>query len=205
MAIEIDTRGKLCPLPLILFRQGLAAHPEETTFVILTDNPTSCGNLKDFITDYGFDFSEETKDSFTTLTVEVTPDARTKKRNTAINNNEPRKETSEGVTIQIEKNRMGEGADELGEVLILAFLNALLGAERLPKEVICYNSGVLLALKGTPTAEKLMELEKKGVKIILCGTCVDYYEVKNELALGQITNMLTIYEHLSAASRIVKP
>lgn len=205
MATEIDTRGKLCPLPLILFRQGLAAHPEETTFIILTDNPTSCGNLKDFIADHGFNFSEETSDNFTTLTVEVTHKDRSTKEKMPIKGNDTYKTVRDGATIQIEKNRMGEGDDELGELLILAFLNALLGAEHLPKEVICYNSGVLLAIKGTPTAEKLVDLEKRGVKIILCGTCVDYYGVKEKLALGQITNMLTIYEHLSSASVIVKP
>lgn len=202
MAIEIDTRGKLCPLPLIMFKQGIKEHPEESQFVVITDNPTSCGNLKDFIQDHQFAYSEEQVKGSTYL--RVTIDGNFVATEAPQEVHQPTM-LQQGVTIQINSNHMGKGSDELGEVLILSFLNALLGADRLPKEIVCYNSGVLLAVRGTATAEKLLELEQKGVKVILCGTCVDYFGVKSELALGHITNMLSIYEHLSKAERIVQP
>lgn len=202
MAIEIDTRGKLCPLPLIMFKQGIKEHPEETQFVVITDNETSCGNLKDFIHDHQYKYTEEQIDGATYLRVSM--DGQSRPTTEAKVVRQPI-QLQEGITVQINSNHMGNGSDELGEVLILSFLNALLGADQLPKEIICYNSGVLLAVKGTSTSEKLLELEQKGVEIILCGTCVDYFGVKSELALGHITNMLSIYEHLAKAEKIVQP
>ncbi|MDN4754977.1 sulfurtransferase-like selenium metabolism protein YedF [Porphyromonadaceae bacterium W3.11] len=205
MSVEIDTRGKLCPLPLIMLKQGMAANPAETHFTVLTDNPTSCGNLKDFIHDHGYGCTEVQMEGYTSLSIEVTPNSHITPQTTNSTPSITSTPSSRGATIQLSSNKMGQGSDELGEVLILAFLNALLGSDALPKEIICYNSGVQLALRGTTTSEKLLELEKKGVKIILCGTCVDYFGIKSELALGQITNMLSIYEHLSSAEKIIKP
>lgn len=205
MAIEVDTRGKLCPLPLIMLKQAIEAHPNEHVFMVLTDNPTSCSNLKDFIQDHGFPFTLEEREGYTAISVEITEERSPVSRQAVLPRQVPQPSESGKATVQIGSQRMGDGADELGDVLMLSFLNALLGSDRLPKEIICYNSGVLLALKGTATAEKLEELEEKGVNVILCGTCVDYFGIKSDVALGQISNMLTIYEHLSAAQLIIKP
>ena len=101
---------------------------------------------------------------------------------------------------------MGRGDDELGRILARAFVNALEGVERKPNRIICYNRGVLLADKDTDTGATLTRLHKEyGVEVILCGTCVDYFEFRDKIAVGTISNMLVIAEYMRQASRLVTP
>ena len=100
---------------------------------------------------------------------------------------------------------MGQGDSQLGQILLRAFVNSLKEAALLPKAILLYNSGIKIALTGTDTAASLQELEEKGVAIIACGTCVDYYEVKNQLAVGMISNMFTLTRYMSEAGHIVYP
>ncbi len=98
---------------------------------------------------------------------------------------------------------MGAGNEELGKMLTRSFLNNLINQNRLPSHIVLYNSGVLLATDGTDTANALKELEKKGVQILLCGTCMDYYQLKDQVGLGQVSNMINITSHLIDAAKII--
>ena len=100
---------------------------------------------------------------------------------------------------------MGEGNDELGKVLIKGFIYALTQLERLPKTVIFYNGGATVPVEGSASLEDLKNLEAQGVEIITCGTCLDYYNLKEKLAVGSVTNMYTIVEKMSNASCIIRP
>ena len=100
---------------------------------------------------------------------------------------------------------MGEGEAELGQILLRAFINSLKEADKLPSAILLYNNGVKVALKGTDTALSLQALEEKGIVIIACGTCLDYYEVKDKLAVGMISNMYTLTRYMSEAGHIVYP
>jgi len=86
-----------------------------------------------------------------------------------------------------------------------AFVNSLKEADKLPTAILLYNSGVKIALKGTDTALSLQELEDKGIAIIACGTCIEYYGIKESLAVGMISNMYTITRYLSEAGHVVYP
>ncbi len=111
----------------------------------------------------------------------------------------------EPSVISITSDKMGQGDDELGAILMQAFINTLKKQSPLPATVIFYNAGVLLCQQDSPVVPALTELSELGVKLILCGTCVDFYGIKDKLAIGEISNMFTIQETLNHAARIIAP
>lgn len=117
---------------------------------------------------------------------------------------QPQKQHSP-FTVLIKSDRMGSGDDELGKLLIRGFLNALIKQAQLPTHIILYNGGVLLAVDGTDTAETLRELEEKGVIILLCGTCCDFFNIKEMVNAGSISNMMQITSTLIEAPKLVQP
>jgi selenium metabolism protein YedF len=100
---------------------------------------------------------------------------------------------------------MGEGDEQLGRLLITNFIKALKDISRLPQTIIFYNSGVKLAIKGSNVAEHLLDLEKMGVEIVLCATCVEHYKLTDQVAAGSLSNMFTIAEIMSNTGKIIKP
>ncbi len=204
MAITVDTRGKLCPLPLILFRKAVKDHPDEKTFDILTDNQISCGNLMDYIRQNAYRYTrEDSADGVTTLHVTI-PTVSTQTVSSTASDTPPRSLTGKRV-VQIRSDIMGQGDNQLGTILILAYLNALKELDRLPTHIICYNSGVKLATKCHEASATLLELHSMGVEVIVCGTCTNYFGITDDLAVGKISNMFTIAELLHAADTIVMP
>ena len=91
---------------------------------------------------------------------------------------------------------MGKGSEELGKILMKSFVYTLTEATPYPSTLVFFNSGVYLTCEGSEVLEDLRKLEAEGVEIISCGTCLDYYEIKDKLKVGEISNMYTIYEKL---------
>lgn len=209
--MTIDCKGMLCPRPLIETKKAIKqAQPGDTLSVVI-DNETSCQNVLHFLNDNGVRNSVEQKSDLFTITLTV-PEALSNPGKAAeeycqVSFSSPKiKRPSVGKTIVvIDKDSMGSGNEELGRMLMKGFLNTLPELTPLPHELICYNSGVLLARKGTDTAQSLIDLQDKGVKISLCGTCTDYFGIKEQIAVGNISNMLYIVEQLADADKVIKP
>ena len=85
------------------------------------------------------------------------------------------------------------------------FLYALSQQETLPKTILFYNGGAHLTAQGSESLEDLRSMEAQGVQILTCGTCLDYYGLKDKLAVGGVTNMYSIVEILSGAAHVIKP
>jgi selenium metabolism protein YedF len=100
---------------------------------------------------------------------------------------------------------MGEGDPQLGTLLMKGFLNALHEQQVLPTHLVFYNSGVKLTTAGSGVSSSLQSLEESGVEILICGTCVDFYEIRDQLVAGKISNMFTITETMAKTGHIVKP
>ena len=107
--------------------------------------------------------------------------------------------------VVIRSNVMGEGDQELGKVLIKGFIYALSQQEELPKTILFYNGGAYLTCEGSASLDDLKELEHRGVKILTCGTCLNFYGLSEKLKVGEVTNMYEIAETMSKASLIVSP
>jgi len=109
------------------------------------------------------------------------------------------------TVVVISGNHMGEGSDELGATLIKGFIYALSQQEELPAAIIFYNGGAKIPCEGSVSLEDLKGMEAEGVEILTCGTCLDYYGVKEKLAVGKVTNMYAIVEKLMRAAKVIKP
>ncbi|MBC7343131.1 MAG: sulfurtransferase-like selenium metabolism protein YedF, partial [Clostridia bacterium] len=91
----------------------------------------------------------------------------------------------------------------LGQVLMRSFFYTLREAEVVPGSIIFINSGVKLACEGSPVLSDLMALEKRGVRILSCGTCLDYFQLKEKLCVGSISNMYSIVEAMMTSDRLI--
>jgi selenium metabolism protein YedF len=107
--------------------------------------------------------------------------------------------------VILSDNHMGRGDDVLGDVLIRAFIHTLAQLEPLPATIICYNAGVKLAVKESPVLDDLQQLAQAGVDILICGTCVNYFGLGDQVAAGRISNMYDIAETMAGAARLVRP
>ncbi len=107
--------------------------------------------------------------------------------------------------VVVSSDRMGEGNDELGKVLMKGFIFAVTQLDTLPKTMLFYNGGATLTAEGSDSLEDLKSLEAQGVEVMTCGTCLDYYGLKEKLQVGTVTNMYSIVETMANAGRIIKP
>jgi len=196
----IDTRGHLCPAPLIMAKKGISEATPGEAIEILTDNDTACQNLQNYLTELKLNPQVRTEGNvhiFTLTAPEALAAAPSPESFCAAPAND--------YVVAIKSNAMGIGDDDLGHILMRAFINSLNAADKLPTAILLYNSGVKVALKDTDTALSLQELEDKGVAVMACGTCVEYFGVKESLAVGMISNMYTITKYLSEAGHVVYP
>ncbi|WP_438444469.1 DsrE family protein [Gorillibacterium sp. sgz5001074] len=96
--------------------------------------------------------------------------------------------------ILLTADTMGQGERELGEQLLETFLTLLKQREDLPKAVFCLNRGVLALTEGSFASVHLKELESRGVPVLACKTCVDYYEIADRMYAGEISGMARFIE-----------
>jgi len=107
------------------------------------------------------------------------------------------------VAVIISRDTMGDGAQELGKILIKSFIYALTELPAPPKFVVFLNSGTLLAAEGSNTIDDLKKLEEQGAEVTVCGTCANYYNIQDKLAVGAITNMNEIAVKMSSAASVI--
>ena len=111
----------------------------------------------------------------------------------------------DNTVVVISSDKMGEGEEELGKVLIKGYIYALTQLETLPKTILFYNKGAYLTCEGSASLEDLKSLEAQGVEILTCGTCLNYYGITEKLQVGTVTNMYVIAETMAKAGKVVKP
>ncbi|MGN1231290.1 MAG: sulfurtransferase-like selenium metabolism protein YedF, partial [Anaerotignum sp.] len=110
-----------------------------------------------------------------------------------------------GMVIVLSANVMGTGEEKLGKSLMKAFVFAVTKQDVLPETILCYNTGAYLTCEGADTLEDMKILEAEGVNILTCGTCLDFYGIKDKLAVGGVTNMYEIVEKMEQAKTIIRP
>jgi len=113
-----------------------------------------------------------------------------------------RAETGPTVLL-VASEAFGRGTEELGQLLMRSFLHTLSELSSRPERVILVNSGVKLVIEGSEVVDDLRVLEEQGTEILACGTCLGYYEIKDKVAVGQISNMYEIASTLLGAGKIV--
>jgi len=191
----LDARGLACPEPVVRTKKAL----EEGDFErldILVDNVAARENVLRFASYSGCVVSGvDEKDGVFTLHIgpAAASDAGAPNLEAAAARAScASPEVAAGATVFIPSDRIGRGDEELGALLMRGFLYALAEAEVQPKRVIFMNSGVRLAVEGSESLDNLRRLSASGVEILACGTCLDFFKVKEKLAVGRVSNMYEI-------------
>ena len=105
--------------------------------------------------------------------------------------------------IFFNSNCIGKDHSELGEALLKTFLHTLSKSDNKPNKLVFMNSGVKMVTGDSGALESLRSLEKQGVEVLACGTCLDYFNLKNEVAVGRISNMYDILDFMPAADKVI--
>lgn len=201
----VDTRGERCPKPIIETRKALKEVQPGETFRVLTDSRTSFGNISRFLKDNGIGFTVSENNGTWAFDVAGGQGESTLTRAEEYCEIPDAKTTDSGFAVAIASEFMGSGDDVLGGKLINSFFVALSCLDTLPSVIAFYNSGVKLASSDSPVIDLLHELETRGVELILCGTCTDYFGISGKTGAGKIGDMFVIMQKLSASSRVIYP
>ncbi len=177
------------------------------------DNEIAVQNLKKFAVQKGLVASGEKKSvGEYEVTIQVSSQAAAQTPAPAFEKqSEPEEETCspdsrrKGMVVVLSANMMGNGDAKLGKALMKAFIFALTKQDILPETVVCYNSGAYLTCQGSDSLEDFKALEAEGVTIVTCGTCLDFYGIKERLEVGTVTNMYEIVEIMEHAASIIRP
>ncbi|GAB4318761.1 MAG: sulfurtransferase-like selenium metabolism protein YedF [Bacteroidales bacterium] len=201
---ELDVRGKVCPIPLIETKKALKEVGRDETLKIIIDNDTSVKNVMEYLTDNLYQASVSSSDGLHVITVDSgSGDKARMASSDPAAWCAPGSPADNSYVVVITKNGIGEGSDELGEALIGSMFHSLKAQDVLPDKIFFLNSGVFLALKDAHTVPMLRDLEKAGVKIASCGTCLDYFGKMDEVAVGKVTNMDEIVTSMREAGRVI--
>jgi len=190
----IDCRNMACPLPVVSVKRALAESPGEALQVLL-DEGAPQENVARFAVNRGFSVAESVDEDGVTLMI----------TGTAVPICAGEVSTVGPTVMLVTSDCLGTGPEELGRLLMKNFIITLLDLDHLPDRLLLVNSGVLLATEGSEVLEALEQLGSRGVDILSCGICLDYFHRRNKLVAGAVTNMLTIAESLLTAARVVRP
>jgi len=111
---------------------------------------------------------------------------------------------SKKFTIVVSTDMLGVGDDKLGAALMKSYMFALAESDSIPQDILFLNGGVKLVVEGSEVLESLDKLKERGVSLASCGTCLDFYGLKDKLAIGEVTNMYTIIEKMNNADKTIK-
>ncbi len=197
----IDCRGLKCPEPVLKTKQALDK-PGAGEFEVVVDNVTARENVIRFAKSrnreagwnqegdlFRIKIEEEKNHGGDGLEAEITPKAV--------------EVDFENPVLLICNDAIGTGSAELGQMLMRNFIYTLTKSDNLPGTIIFMNTGVKLCVEDSAALDELKELESKDVRILACGTCLDYYNLKDALSVGEISNMYDIAEMLMNAGRTI--
>ena len=184
--LTVDVRGSLCPKPVIETKKVSDANLS-AVIITIVDNEVSRDNVEKFgkSRGYGVDIRQDGKDFYLTMTPNANPVA----------------EICEPMSygnrvILMTKDYLGEGSEELGRNLMKTFWVCMLEADVKPSKIYFINSSVKMVVNDSVHLENIKKLADLGVEIAACGICLDFYGVKEELGVGNITNMYAITDSI---------
>ncbi|MFA9397478.1 MAG: sulfurtransferase-like selenium metabolism protein YedF [Clostridiaceae bacterium] len=188
----LDCSGLKCPIPVVNTKKYFDSIDEGEATVII-DNEVAKNNVSKLCDSLGLYYEVEEKQHKYYINV--------KKEKCQVCENIS---FEQDYGIVIGSNKMGQGEDKLGEILMKSYLFALSEQDKIPKFLIFLNSGVKLTTEGSGVIESLKALEEKDTEILSCGTCLDFYNIKDKLLIGDISNMYTIVEKMNSVKNTIK-
>lgn len=191
MSNLLDCKGLKCPQPVINTKKYFDSI-ESGEAEVIVDNEVAKNNIVKFSQSNGFQHSVQEKEGLYYINITKACECKAME----IDNN--------NLVIVVSTDKLGVGDDKLGTMLMKSYLYALSESNKLPSDMLFLNSGVKLTVESSESLQSLNKLKERGVNILSCGTCLDFYEIKNKLAIGEITNMYTIVEKMNSATNTIK-
>ncbi|MBN1356157.1 sulfurtransferase-like selenium metabolism protein YedF [bacterium] len=199
---ELDVRGLPCPQPVLRTRKAM----EDTNRLkVLVSDLNQAENVSRMALRNGWKTSVMSGDGdYAVFLVRSVP--------VGAESVKPRIDAKVTIPVLPERDcvvvfssdEMGSGAAPLGKILMKAFVNTLRNMESRPAAIIFYNSGVKLAVAGSPVLEDLASLAAGGLDMLVCGTCLEYYGLKEQVKVGSVSNMFEIASRLVSGGRVVR-
>ena len=199
MKKELDCRALACPSPVIMTKKELE-EMNEGQLVVMVGNEAAKENVSRFVGNQGLEYEivdrgQEEYDIIISLDgKEISEEVDKDKSHT--------REVEKTRVIAISSNLMGSGDEELGKILMKSFMYTVRETKPYPASILFYNKGVLLTTEGSELLDDIKFLEEEGVEISSCGTCLDYYNIKDKLVVGHTSNMYDIYETMRNANTL---
>jgi len=197
MSRTIDAKGKACPMPVMMAKEAISAG--ESDFTILVDNTTAVGNLQRLAGNQGYD-AAVTEDAGVyrlafTKNAQACPACEAAADSPAL--------PKLGYAVFVGRDIIGSGDRELGTNLMRMFFYTLAQSDDLPRSTLFMNAGVKLPAGDEQVAEHLKALADKGVEILVCGTCLNFYHIADQLAVGTVSNMYDIVTKMQEAGKVI--
>lgn len=211
MKIEVDARKEACPRPVIRTKKELESIQDGIVTTIV-DNEAAKDNVSKLAISLGYSFiidrGEEDSEYYIHITKGNVNDMEVKKdiaHDMAQDHNLtiPKLDSTRDLTIAIGSNKMGNGEEELGKILMKSFIYTVRETTPFPNTIVFYNSGVYLTCEGSEVLDDLKGLVEEGVEIISCGACLDYYHLQDKIQVGEVGNMYLIYEKMKNANNTI--
>lgn len=197
MTSELDCRGLACPAP-VLQTKGLLEKDHPATVKVTVDNEASRQNVTRFLQSQGFLVSCEQEGSL--FRVIGRREERDEAAETPSVAAEPARKK---IMVMVGTDRLGHGDDELGGKLMVSFLKTLkeMGGELW--RLVLVNNGVKLTVSDSPVLAALKDLEASGVSLLVCGTCLNHFNLLEAKQVGETTNMLDIVTSMQVADSVI--
>ena len=200
MKIQVNAIGDACPIPVIKTKKAMQELKGNQVLEVLVDNETAVKNVTKFANSMGAEaVSEKLEEKKYRIEIKGSEIGDTDTEETC------KAEIKGDTIVVVASDKMGEGNDELGKVLMKGFIFPVTQLDELPKTMLFYNGGATLTAEGSDSLEDLKGLEEQGVEILTCGTCLNYYGLTEKLKVGTVTNMYNIVEKMAQAGRIIRP
>lgn len=197
--INLDYSKFQCPYPVVETRKQMLANPEESITVLVGDQ-TGKENVSRLAEKMGYQVTWQSLELNYQLT--LTPAANKPQQQTQPASKD---QNTSATVVYCGSDTMGQGDKEFGQILLKNFLATLPEFEQLPDTILFANTGVKLVCAGSEALEALNQLACRGVDIASCGLCLDFYNLKDELKVGRVTNMFEMVETQLLATRIISP
>lgn len=206
--IKVDAMGDQCPIPVIKTKKALKEITETTLVEVHVDNEIAVQNLSKMAKQKNLEYKcEKLEEQHYIIKINAEEEGVSIQQKAPAENDKEicYPDRKSNTVVVLSSNQMGNGSEELGQILMKGFIFALTELDELPSTVLLYNSGVKLSTEGSNSIEDLKTLQAQGVEILSCGTCLNYYDLTEKLQVGDVINMYFILEKMAQADKIIRP
>ncbi|MBF0243083.1 MAG: sulfurtransferase-like selenium metabolism protein YedF [Desulfamplus sp.] len=214
MSKIVDARGLSCPAPVLMAKKAIDDATQDSSkgesideITVIVDNEASMENVSRFLTSRAFNVEVLQDGSDFKVFGKKDGSEKVLKSELPISKHSQSTEVSDShkqkILVLAATDRMGFGDDELGKKLMVSFLKTIKEMGDELWRLVFVNNGVKLTIKGSAVLEDLLDYEKNGLKIMVCGTCLTHFNLLDAKKVGETTNMLDIVTAMQLADKVI--